>query len=211
MRVAPLWALDDEILMIRPQPAASMSGSTACATMNMLFKLTVIMRSQASSVISRNGTNPVMPALLTSMVTGPNSACACCTPASICAREDTSTRLATARPPAATMSSIVRRAPASSISHTATAAPSRARRLAVACPRPEPAPVTIAFLPLRDIVGSYSARQFNVDLGRHQYPAILVAQLDRQRNHGFAPGRLLLAIDYFGFEVGDIPFISGAA
>src|SRR5260370_345464 len=81
MRVAPVWALDEEILMIRPQPAASMSGSTACAAMNMLFKLTVIMRSQASSVISRNGAKPVMPALLTRMVTGPSSACPGCTPA----------------------------------------------------------------------------------------------------------------------------------
>src|SRR6266403_494262 len=160
MRVAPVWALDEEILIIRPQPAASMSGRTACAAMNMLFRLTIIMRSQASSVISRNGTKPVMPALLTRMVTGPSSACARCTPASICAREDTSTRLAMARPPAATMSLAARCAPASSISQTATAAPSRARRLLVARPRPDAAPVTIAFLPARDIGSVLSCLTF---------------------------------------------------
>src|SRR6266403_333534 len=160
MRVAPVWALYEAILIIRPQPAASMSGRTACAAMNMLFRLTIIMRSQASSVISRNGTKPVMPALLTRMVTGPSSACARCTPASICAREDTSTRLAMARPPAATMSLAARCAPASSISQTATAAPSRARRLLVARPRPDAAPVTIAFLPARDIGSVLSCLTF---------------------------------------------------
>jgi len=80
MRVAPVWALDEEILIFGPNRPPACRAETACAAMNMLFRLTIIMRSQASSVISRNGTKPVMPALLTRMVTGPSSACARCTP-----------------------------------------------------------------------------------------------------------------------------------
>jgi len=67
MRAAPDWALDDDTLMTRPQPAESMSGRTACVQVSMLLRLTDIIRSQSSSVTSRNGVKSVTPALLTRM------------------------------------------------------------------------------------------------------------------------------------------------
>ena len=85
-------------------------------------------RSQFSSVISMNGWKSVMPALLTRICTGPNSACTRSTAALTCARFDTSTRLAIAFAPAAISSAAARFAPSSLMSQMATLAPSRAKR-----------------------------------------------------------------------------------
>ena len=49
MRAAPDCALDDEIVTIRPQPAASMSGIAACTQWNVPVRLTASIRSHASS------------------------------------------------------------------------------------------------------------------------------------------------------------------
>ena len=65
MRADPVCALEEEMLMIRPHFAASMSGSTACVHTNMLFRLIDITRSQISSVISMKERKSVMPALFT--------------------------------------------------------------------------------------------------------------------------------------------------
>ena len=60
--------------MMRPQPAASISGKTACVQRNMLFKFTNITFSHSASVTSRKGLKEVMPALLTRICTEPSSA-----------------------------------------------------------------------------------------------------------------------------------------
>ena len=71
---------------MRPQPAAFMSGSATCVTMNGPLRLTSIILSHCASVSSSNGTKPVMPALLTRMVTGPNAPRSFATAASTCLR-----------------------------------------------------------------------------------------------------------------------------
>jgi len=83
MRALPVCALDEDMLMMRPQPAASMSGSTACVQRNMLFKFTNMTFSHSASVTSRKGRKEVMPALLTRICTLPSSAWTRSTPASI--------------------------------------------------------------------------------------------------------------------------------
>ena len=45
---APDWALDDEMVTMRPQPAASMSGTAAWTQVNVPVRLTAMMRSQVS-------------------------------------------------------------------------------------------------------------------------------------------------------------------
>ncbi len=46
---APDWALDDEIVTMRPQPAAIMSGTAACTQVNVPVRLTAMMRSHVSA------------------------------------------------------------------------------------------------------------------------------------------------------------------
>ena len=77
MRAAPDCALDDEIVTMRPQPAASMSGTAACRQWNVPVRLTASMRSHASSVMSVNGLNSSMPALVTMISIGPSSPRTC--------------------------------------------------------------------------------------------------------------------------------------
>ena len=70
---APDWALDDEMVTMRPQPASTMSGTASCTAVNVPVRLTAMMRSHFSAVISVTGSNASTPALVTTMVTGPNS------------------------------------------------------------------------------------------------------------------------------------------
>ena len=49
---APDWALDDEIVTMRPQPAASMSGTAAWTQVNVPVRLTAMIRSHFSGVMS---------------------------------------------------------------------------------------------------------------------------------------------------------------
>ena len=61
---------------------------------------------------------------------------------------------AMARPPAAAMASAVVTAPGSSMSTTATAAPSAANRPQMALPMPLAPPVTMATLPSRRVIAA---------------------------------------------------------
>ena len=114
------------MLTIRPQPAASMSGRIARVHRNGPLRLTAIIRSHASTAMSRNAQKPVMPALLTRIVTGPSSARVRAAAPAMSSSEDASIAQAIARPPAFSMSTTVSSAPARFKSQTATAAPSAA-------------------------------------------------------------------------------------
>jgi hypothetical protein len=82
--------LDDEMLTIRPQPASSMSGSTAWVTWKTPFRLTSTTLFHSSDVMLVNLRNEVMPAALTRMVIGPSAARAADSASSIWARSVTS-------------------------------------------------------------------------------------------------------------------------
>ena len=72
---APDCALDDEIVTMRPQPAASMSGTAACTQVNVPVRLTAMIRSHVSRRdVERAASNDSMPALVTRISTGPSSA-----------------------------------------------------------------------------------------------------------------------------------------
>ena len=58
---APDCALDDEMVTMRPQPAASMSGIAACTQVKVPVRFTARMRSQRSAVMSTSGVNNSMP------------------------------------------------------------------------------------------------------------------------------------------------------
>src|SRR5579885_818441 len=147
---APCWVLDEEMLTIRPQPAASMSGTMARAHRNGPLRLTRIIRSHISSVRSKSGQKPLMPALLTRIVMGPSSLRVRTAAPATASANETSTVQAIATPPDCTMVPAVLVAPSPLRSHTATAAPSRASCMAIARPIPLPPPVTTAVLPFGD-------------------------------------------------------------
>ena len=69
----PRWALDDEIITMRPQPASIMSGSATWQQWNVPVRFTSITRCHACGVSSSDGAQPTMPALVTRMCTGPSS------------------------------------------------------------------------------------------------------------------------------------------
>ena len=52
---APDCALDDAMVTMRPQPAASMSGTAACTQVNVPVRLTAMIRSHVSGVMSSTG------------------------------------------------------------------------------------------------------------------------------------------------------------
>ena len=84
MYCCPLWALDDEMFTIRPQPSSIMPGTTAWQQLNVPVRFTSRRRCHFSGVIERKGSTAWMPALLTRTVGGPNCCRTCATPASIC-------------------------------------------------------------------------------------------------------------------------------
>ena len=92
----------------------------------------------------------MMPALLTSTSSRPNSSITWPTAASAPAHVDTSSALTTAVPPPALISPATALACSASTSLTTRRAPSAARSSASPRPMPRPAPVTMADLPSSD-------------------------------------------------------------
>src|SRR5205807_9231702 len=140
----PPWALDEEMLTIRPQPASIMSGTTAWQQSNVAVRLTARIRFHFSALIERKRSKPWSPALFTRIVGLPRRERTSATPAAIWERSVTSTVTPVAVPPEVAILSAVASAELPSRSKTATAAPSLARRSLMARPMPEPPPVTIA-------------------------------------------------------------------
>ena len=57
---------------MRPHPAATMSATASWRQVNVPVRFTAISRSHFSGVISSTGSNASIPALVTTMVTGPS-------------------------------------------------------------------------------------------------------------------------------------------
>lgn len=55
MAGAPVWADDEEMLTIRPQPASTMSGISSWVTRKGPLRLIAIMRSQEASLMLVKG------------------------------------------------------------------------------------------------------------------------------------------------------------
>ena len=99
MRRVPDWADDDEMVTMRPHPASIMSGTAACRQWKVPVRLTAIMRSHASGVMSRNSVKPSIPALVTMISIGPRADRTSSRAVSMAARSLTSTTAAQAVPP----------------------------------------------------------------------------------------------------------------
>ena len=73
MSGAPDWALDEEMVTMRPQPASIMSGTASCRQTKVPVRFTAMIRSHFSGVISITGSKASTPALVTTIVMGPRS------------------------------------------------------------------------------------------------------------------------------------------
>src|SRR5439155_3557891 len=105
-------------------------------------------RSYSSSGSSQSGMiRCEKPALLTRMSSPPKPDTASSIIACTSAERETSARKKRAVPPSLAIAEATRRPFSSFTSATTTRAPSRAKRVAMASPNPDPAPVTIAILP----------------------------------------------------------------
>ena len=69
---APDCALDEEMVTMRPQPAAVMSGTASCMQVKVPVRFTARRRSHFSGVMSATASNDSMPALVTRIVIGPS-------------------------------------------------------------------------------------------------------------------------------------------
>ncbi|MNL44871.1 hypothetical protein D3C87_1674730 [compost metagenome] len=106
--------------------------------------------SGASSSIGAH--TPLIPALATTMSSRPKCPSVSATSARIAPSSVTSATLALALPPAFSISAAVASTSSRVRLITTTAAPSRASFNAVALPIPDPAPVTSATLPSRNVI-----------------------------------------------------------
>src|SRR5947199_8121549 len=90
------------------------------------------------------------------------------------AERETSARKKRAAPPSLAIAEATRRPFSSFTSATTTRAPSRAKRVAMASPNPDPAPVTIAILPSNLMASLYrnSARARQTQVLSHLGPAV---------------------------------------
>ncbi len=127
MPAEPDWALDEEMVTIRPQPALSMSGTTACTLLKVPVRLTRIMSSHASIVSSVNGTTSAMPALVTMISTAPNAACTSSSAAAMLDRSVTSTPCPLVSSPLSRITAAASVAASASMSQTATRCPALPR------------------------------------------------------------------------------------
>src|SRR5260370_18739290 len=159
MRRAPDCALDDEIVTMRPQPAASMSGTAACTQWKVPVRFTASMRSPCDGVMSVKEMNSSRPALVTTISTGPRSCRTRVRASSTARRSETSAPIPSACAPLPRSWSGVRSAASPSRSRTATRCPLLASRCAMACPMPDAAPVTTATRPI-DVSSSACAGEY---------------------------------------------------
>src|SRR5256712_9152868 len=131
-----------------------MAGTAACVARNIDLRSTPMTRSQSSSDVSSKSLRDSIPTLLWRMSRPPHRSTAVLTIAAHSAARVTSAAWAIASPPSARIRPALSSARSFTWSTQRTRAPSRAKRIAVALPLPrpgprEPAPVTIATLPLR--------------------------------------------------------------
>ena len=140
---------DDTVLTMAP-PCSSMAGRTARHMRNVPVRLTAMISSHRLSDSSVVWEKEPIPAMLQRLVMMPSSSVLRATDVATACSSVTSHCRARALPPLSAASSFIfsaTAATASSMSRQATAAPSAARRRAVARPMPDAAPVTTATRP----------------------------------------------------------------
>src|SRR5216683_4095132 len=124
--------VEDDTVMIEPPPRSAMGPMTARAARKVPVRLMAITRFQAFGSVCVAEPNDSTPAAVIRMSTPPNSAMTPAAIASTCAGSDTSTAMATARPPLATISAATCSALSAATSATSTSAPSAANLSAAA-------------------------------------------------------------------------------
>src|SRR5881628_3406217 len=139
--------------MTAPPPRVTIAGTAACVARNIDLRSTPMTRSHSSSDVSSKSLRDSIPTLLWRMSSPPHCSTAVWTIAAHSAARVTSAAWAIASPPSARISPALSSARSFTWSTQRTRAPSRAKRMAAALPFPrpgprEPAPVTIAILPL---------------------------------------------------------------
>src|SRR5215831_10443024 len=137
-------------LIILPRLRSIIPGATARAQRNMEVRLVTSTSSHSSSVTSTDALSSVTPALLTRMSMGPSARSASVTAARIPSALVTSSGMARARPPAASISAAANAIWSLPRAAQATAAPASPRARAMARPSPRLAPVTSAVRPSRE-------------------------------------------------------------
>src|SRR6266705_380886 len=147
----------DDVLMIEPRLACCITGTTARMPKNTPRALTVICSSHTAR-LSRSGSEPLTPALLTRMSIVPHASSVASTAAVHCSALDTSRCWKRAMPPACVMMPTTASPSLSFMSAHRTLAPSAAKIFAVDAPMPDAAPVTMAILSLRRMAGSSRLR-----------------------------------------------------
>ena len=144
----------DAVLTIAPPPCAIIWGISYFRQSQTPLRLTLMTRSQSSSVQSTMFPNAMMPALLWAQSRRPYDSTACAISAATSLAFVTSVWTKVASPPLAAIIRTVSSPPARAISETITRAPARANAIADALPMPEPAPVTSATFPANVAVGA---------------------------------------------------------
>ena len=149
MASAPAWPAYDDTVTIRPHVAVTMSDTEAWMQLNVPVRLTPIIRSQRSPVMSAKLRCAAIPAAVTTMSIGPKASRASATAASTETRSATSTWTAMVSLPLASRERAADPAPSPLMSSRATRSPRSASRWAIARPIPDAAPVTSAVLVIR--------------------------------------------------------------
>src|SRR5262245_32727722 len=199
---------------MRPGFLPAIALIAAWQTRNVPLRFTSMTASHASSPSLRAVRSFVMPALLITMWTAPSSAIVLANAASTSAFFDTSQTTWIALPPEPLISSTVLARPSALTSRHATAAPSLAKRFAVAAPMPLAAPVTSATLfenlTLLLLRRLRTASHHEHPLGLDDDVAVLVQHGHVERDH--AAGRVLrlLAVLHRHHQVHGLTELHGA-
>src|SRR5664280_276235 len=165
----------EEMLMIRPDFLAIMSGRNRCVVITTPFRFTSIMVCQSWSLMSRKSRTVEIPALFTKMSTDPMPRSITSAASLMESREVTSSATPVARKPSSRNCPARRCAAAPSRSPITTWAPSRAKTWATPAPIPDAPPVMSATLPtscpllicLLDSLGAASFRSTRRDRGQY--------------------------------------------
>src|SRR3954454_10724148 len=144
----------DAVDTMAPPPLAAITGTACLAPRKTERTLTAITSSQSSSGSVTAVPGRMVPALLNKPWRVPKASTAVATMRATSGLLATSTWHATAWPPASSICSTVSLALFRRMSAATTAAPSAAKRSALARPMPEPAPVTITTLSCSSIRAS---------------------------------------------------------
>src|SRR5439155_1297086 len=138
----------EAVFTITPPPRSFITGTANLQPRYTPRTLVAKTRSYSSSGSSQSGViRCEKPALLTRMSSPPKPDTASSIIAFTSAERETSARKKRAAPPSLAIAEATRRPFSSFTSATTTRAPSRAKRVAIASPNPDPAPVTTAILP----------------------------------------------------------------